>query len=157
MKRHSIFIKRYSITFLLLAIYLYGSGQVQNPVNWIFTSKKTEASTFEVHLTATIGKGWHTYSQTTPDGGPVGTTIDFTKNPLLTMDGPAKEVGRLEQHNEPLFGVEVKQFSDKVDFVQVVQVKKGAKTTLAGNITYMVCNDKECLPPSTMPFSISLK
>jgi hypothetical protein len=132
-------------------------AQVQNPVHWSFSSKKLPTGAYEIHLTALIDNGWHTYSQTTPDGGPVPTSISFTKNPLVTMDGTAKEVGKLEQHAEPLFGVDVKQFSNKVDFVQVVKVKGNIKTVVAGTIDFMVCNDKQCLPPSSQKFSISLK
>ncbi len=109
-----------------------------------------------MHLTATIDKGWHLYSQTTPEGGPVPTSFTFTKNPLLTLNGSVKEVGKLETHFEKLFDVNVKQFSDKVDFVQVVQVKGNVKTNLAGKVEYMVCDDKQCLPPATEQFSISL-
>ncbi len=110
-----------------------------------------------MHLAANIEERWHLYSQTTPDGGPVATTITFTKNPLLTMDGKIKEVGKLQQKHEPLFGVDVKQFSDKVDFVQIVKLKTPVKTNVAGSIEFMVCDDKQCLPPSTQKFSILLK
>ena len=141
----------------MLCIYAAGFAQVQNPVNWAFTAKKKTVGVYEIYLTATIGKGWHTYSQTTPGGGPVPTSITFTKNPLIVLDGKTKEVGTLEQHHEPLFGVNVKQFSNKVDFVQLIKVKGNVKTTVAGSVEFMVCNDKECLPPKTEVFSISLK
>lgn len=144
------------IPFFLCA-YLFSQAQVVNPVKWSFTSKKLSDDTYEVHLTAIIDNGWHTYSQLTPQGGPVPTTVNFTKNPLVVLDGKAKEVGKMEQHHEPLFGVDVKQFSNKVDFVQVVKVKGTANTTVSGSIESMACNDKQCLPPSTEKFSISLK
>jgi hypothetical protein len=132
-------------------------AQVKNPVKWTFTAKKINATSYEVHLTAMLDNGWHLYSQTTPDGGPVPTSIAFTKNPLLTIEGTAKEVGKLEQHFEALFGVVVKQFSNRVDFVQTVKRKAGVKTTLNGTIEFMTCNDHECLPPSTQKFSLELK
>ncbi len=132
------------------------SAQIQNPVDWTVSSKKIADKTYEIHLTATINKGWHVYSQTTPDGGPIPTSISFTKNPLLTLQGKSKEVGKLEQHNEPLFGVDVKQFSDRVDFVQVIKLKAAVKTSVDVAVEYMVCNDKQCLPPSTKKFSIAL-
>ena len=145
---------------LTLGILLFISnilfGQIQNPVEWTVSSKKIADKTYEIHLTATINKGWHVYSQTTPDGGPIPTSISFTKNPLLIFQGNAKEVGKLEKHNEPLFGVDVKQFSDKVDFVQVVKLKAKVKTSVDAAVEYMVCNDKQCLPPSTKKFSIAL-
>jgi thiol:disulfide interchange protein DsbD len=132
-------------------------AQVQNPVEWTATSKKIADKTYEVRLTANINKGWHIYSQTTPDGGPVPTNISFTKNPLVTLNGHAKEIGKLEEHNEPLFGVDVKQFSNKVDFVQVVKLKAPVKTSVNVAVEFMVCNDKQCLPPSTRKFSVALK
>jgi thiol:disulfide interchange protein DsbD len=133
------------------------NAQVRNPVQWTFTAKKLNATSYEVHLTATIESGWHLYSQTTPDGGPVATTIEVAKNPLLALEGTAKEVGKLEQRHEDLFGVDVKQFSNRVDFVQIVKLKGKAKTALNGSVEFMTCNDHECLPPRTQKFSIALK
>lgn len=132
-------------------------AQVKDPVHWSFSSKKINATTYEIHLAASIESGWHTYSQTTPEGGPIPTSITFTKNPLVTLTGSIKEIGKLEQHNEPLFGVDVKQFSNKVDFVQTIKLKATVKTNVTGSIEFMVCNDKECLPPKTEKFSIDLK
>lgn len=131
-------------------------SQVKNPVKWAYSAKKLAAGKYEVRMTATIEKGWHLYSQTTPEGGPVPTSFTFTKNPLVTMAGPVKELGKLETHFEKLFDVNVKQFSDKVDFVQVVTVKGNVKTNVSGKVEYMVCDDKQCLPPATQQFSISL-
>ena len=142
---------------LMVAIPFMGFTQVQNPVSWSFTAKKTADLTYEIHLTATIAKGWHIYSQSTPDGGPAPTAIAFSKNPLLTIPGDVKEIGKLEQHNEPMFGVDVKQYSDNVDFLQAVKVKGNAKTVIKGSVEFMVCNDKQCLPPKTVEFSVSLK
>jgi thiol:disulfide interchange protein DsbD len=133
------------------------NAQVKNPVQWSFSSKKVNATSYEVHLTASIENGWHIYSQTTPEGGPIPTSIDYLKNPLLTLNGATKEIGKMEQHNEPLFGVDVKQFSNKVDFVQVVQLKSKAKTALNGHIEFMTCNDHECLPPKTVTFSVPIQ
>ena len=148
--------KRIATIGILLMISNILFAQIQNPVEWTVSSKKIADKTYEIHLTAIINKGWHVYSQTTPDGGPVPTSISFTKNPLLIFQGKAKEVGKLEKHNEPLFGVDVKQFSDKVDFVQVVKLKAQVKTSVDAAVEYMVCNDKQCLPPSTKKFSIAL-
>ena len=133
------------------------NAQVQKPVHWTFSAKKINATTYEVHMTASIESGWHLYSQTTPEGGPVATTIEFSKNPLLTIDGSAKEVGKLEQRHEELFGVDVKQFSHKVDFVQKIKIRGNAKTSLNGSIEFMTCDDRQCLPPATQKFSIALK
>lgn len=148
--------KKLFLLGLFIGLGASAFAQVKNPVKWSYTAKKITATTYEVHLTATIESGWHIYSQTTPDGGPVKTSIVFTPNPLLTVDGKAKEAGKLEQHHEELFGVDVKQFSNKVDFVQTVKLKAAAKTSVTGSVEFMVCNDKECLPPKTEKFSVAL-
>lgn len=144
-----------TISFLLLFSNLL-LAQIQNPVEWAVSSKKIGDKTYEVHITATIDHGWHIYSQTTPDGGPIPTSITFTKNPLVIVEGKAKEVGKLEQHHEPLFGVDVKQFSNSVDFVQLVKLKAPVKTSMNVAVEFEVCNDKQCLPPSTRKFSVAL-
>ena len=149
--------KLITAAFLLLFSNFLFAQMVSNPVSWTVSSKKTADKTYEIHLTANIQNGWHTYSQTTPEGGPVPTNISFTKNPLVTLEGPAKEVGKMQQHHEPLFGVDVKQFSDKVDFVQTVKLKANVKTSVDVAVEFMTCNDKQCLPPSTKKFTVALK
>ena len=145
------------ILFLLFSwVYTVICAQTPEPIVWKSSTKKIAVNTYELHCTATIEKGWHTYSQTTPEGGPVPTSLSFSKNPIATLVGVVKEVGELEKHNEPLFGVIVKQFSDKVDFVQTVKLKASVKTNIAGTVDYMLCNNKECLPPAKKTFSVFL-
>lgn len=144
---------------LTLSLFiLFGSCAFaqQNPVKWSNSVKKIGDKTYEIHITATIQNGWHIYSVSTPEGGPFPTTVNFTKNPLLTMVGNIKEKGKLQQKFEEVFGIDVKYFSNTVDFVQVVKLKSNVKTSVNGTIEYMVCTDKECLPPTKAPFVISL-
>ncbi len=140
--------------FFFSAVIL--QAQILNPVSWTTTSKKIKDKTYEVHITATLNKGWHIYSQSTPEGGPVPTSISFSKNPLFNLEGKVKETGKLEKHHEEIFGVDVNQFSDKVDFIQVVKLKSPVKTSANISVEYMICNDRQCLPPVTKKFSIAL-
>lgn len=149
--------KKIATAGLLLLFSNILFAQIQNPVSWSATSKKIADKTYEINLTANIDNGWHIYSQTTPEGGPIPTSITFTKNPLLTLEGNAKEVGKMEKHIEPLFGnIDVKQFSNKVEFVQKVKLKAPVKTSVNVAVEFMVCNDKQCLPPSTRKFTVAL-
>ncbi len=140
---------------LLAPVALF--AQVKNPVKWSYSAKKLASGKYEVHMTALVDKGWHIYSQTTPDGGPVPTAFTFTSNPLLTMEGKVKEVGSMEKKHEEIFGVDVHQYQGKVDFVQVVKMKAAVKTNLAGTVEYMLCNDRECLPPKDESFTVALQ
>jgi len=144
---------------LILIAFLTGSASFaqSDVVEWKFESKKLDDKKYEVKLIAVVKNPWHIYSTTTPDGGPLPTKISFTKNPLTVLDGKIKEVGKLETHFEEVFDVDTKYFNNKVEFVQVVNVRGNAKTNVAGSVEFMACNDKECLPPKSVPFSIALK
>src|ERR1044072_4164254 len=105
-----------NVIFSLLSVLAFA----QQPVTWRYSAKKVGAKTYEVRLTALIEFSWHIYSQSTPDGGPLPTKIVFSKNPLIIAQGATKEVGTLHKKYEEAFGVTVMQFSDKVEFVQVI-------------------------------------
>jgi thiol:disulfide interchange protein DsbD len=130
----------------------------QNPVSWNFTTKKISDKTFEVHFTANIQSGWHLYSQNQPDDAiAIPTSVSINKNPLLKLDGKVKEVGNMEKFKDKTLGISAHQYSDKVDFVQIVKVKSSAKTNLSGSVEFQTCDDKKCLPPKTVNFNIALK
>jgi len=130
----------------------------QNPVSWTFNSKKVSEKTYEVHLTANIQSGWHLYSQNQPDDAiAIPTSVTINSNPLLKLDGKVKEVGSMEKFQDKNLGISAHQYSNKVDFVQVVKVKSNTKTNVAGSVEFQTCDDKKCLPPKTVNFNIALK
>lgn len=146
-------------SFLFFVCVAYGQicfGQLQNPVNWTFSSKKINATTYEVHVTANIEDKWHIYSQKTPDGGPLPTKITYNKNPLVKLEGEAKETGKIITKFEEVFEVNVKYFDGSASFVQTVKLKSNVKTSISGTIAFMACNDEQCLPPASVPFTIQL-
>jgi Disulphide bond corrector protein DsbC len=144
--------------YLLFFSFLMGVGAIcaQKPYEWSFSAKKTADRTFEIHCTVDVKQPWHTYSQFTPDGGPFPTKFEFAKNPLYSLAGPVKENGRMIIKHETVFDVDVKYFDGKVDFIQTVKMKGAAKTNLMGSVTFMICNDEQCLPPTTQKFSLAL-
>ena len=75
----------------------------------------------------------------------------------MIADGKMKETGKLEKKHEPLFGVDVMQYSDRVEFSQVVKLKANVKTSVDVAVQFMVCDDHQCLPPVTKKFTVALK
>jgi len=145
--------------FLLVSVLTVGivSAQKLNPVSWSFTSKKISNNEYEITMTATIQKGWHLYSQTQPkDAVAQPTTFNFNKNPLLDFSGKVKEVGKLEKYKDKTLGVTSHQYSNEVSFVQRIKLKGKAKTNVTGKLEYQTCDDEQCLPPKTIPISITL-
>ena len=65
--------------------------------------------------------------------------------------------GKPKTIHDDIFGVDVKYYGDNVSFVQVVKLKSPVKTNISGTVKYMVCNEKMCLPPKTVPFNIVLQ
>ena len=145
-----------TLSLLIFFANILSAQIVKSPVDWTITTKKLADKTYEVRVSANIQKGWHIYSQTTPDGGPIATSFTYSKNPLITLQGTNKEIGKLEQRFEPLFNVDVKQFSNKVDFVQVIKLKANVKTSVEIAVEFMTCDEKTCLPPTTKKFTVSI-
>jgi hypothetical protein len=144
------------IVILLLLYVNQGPIWAQTPYTWTFTSKKTAEKTYEIHCTMDVNAPWHTYSQFTPEGGPVPTKFSFAKNPLFSLDGGVNEIGKVIVKHETVFGVDVKYFDGKVEFVQRVKLKGSAKTNFSGFVEFMVCNEAQCLPPTTRKFTVAL-
>jgi thiol:disulfide interchange protein DsbD len=147
-------------TLIALSVLVAGlQAQAQlDPVKWTFTAKKTADKTYELHLKATIQAGWHLYSQVQPDDAiaiPTGFTLN--NNPLLALEGKIKEVGTMEKFHDAKLDISANQYSNTVDFVQVVKLKAQAKTNITGSVEYQTCNDQKCLPPKTVNFSIALQ
>jgi DsbC/DsbD-like thiol-disulfide interchange protein len=148
--------KKISLTLALVVGIIGGAfAQIENPVMWAFTSKKLNAKSYEIQMTATIAPGWHLYAQEAGEG-PVPTTFKFVKNPLVIANGKVKEVGSLVKEYDANFQSVLKFYKAKVMFVQTVSVKTAAATVFKGEVEFMVCNDKKCLPPKSIPFSIKL-
>ena len=145
--------------FFIITLFLLGAGfadaQINNPVIWSYTAKKIADKTYELHITATIDGNWHLYAQDAGKG-PEPTSFVFTPNPLIKYDGKIKEIGKQEQSFDKNFNSVLKYYGKKVDFVQKVKVKSSTATVVKGVVNFMVCNDRQCLPPRDVPFTINV-
>ena len=145
---------------ILLSLVISGfcfavHAQIENPVKWTYSAKKIKGDIYELHMTATLEGKWHIYSQDAGEG-PIPTEFSFDKNPLVKTDGAVTEVGKLEKEYDPNFKSTLRFYTGKVDFVQKVKLKAAVATIAKGKISYMVCNDRKCLPPKDVDFSIKI-
>jgi hypothetical protein len=125
-------------------------------VKWNFTSKKISDKTYEVHFSAMIDGRYHIYAQNVGVDGPVPTSFTFTKNPLITFSGKVKEIGKVVKKHEAVWDGDVNYYEKMVEFVQTIQLKSKVKTNVGGKVEFMVCDDKQCLPPSEVDFKIDI-
>ena len=105
-----------------------------------------------VWIDVSLSGDWHIYSTTLPPGGPIPTEI------VLAGAG-FRQVGQAIQpdpivERDPNFDMDVEYYHTAVRFgmrAEVAESAPGAKT-LSGEITYMLCNATQCLPPETHVF-----
>ena len=143
---------------ILLFVSVAAFAQSGTKVKWDYTVKKIGEKKYEVRMIANIQPGWHLYSQTqSADAIALPTTINFAKNPLLLVTGKPKEVGKVTDAFDKATQSRSRFYSNKVEFVQVVTVKSTVKTSLSGDVEFMVCDDKQCLPPDKAKFSVKLE
>ncbi|MGH2648312.1 MAG: protein-disulfide reductase DsbD domain-containing protein [Ginsengibacter sp.] len=142
------------IVFTLLSYFIINTsfGQILNPVKFRYSAVKKSNNQYEVHIKTLVEPKWHIYSMYNPDGGAQATALTFTN---VKMVGKAKEAGKMKTIFEKEFKVNQKYFEQNVDFIQAVKVTPGTKK-VSGTIEYMVCNDRQCLPPKTVAFDIAL-
>ncbi len=148
--------KKIFVICLTILVALNANAQRLNPVKWTFEAVKKSEKQYDIIFTANVEAPWHIYSQFVKKG-PVPTSIVFKKNALVMVKGAAKEIGSLEKHFDKNFGAEIAYFSNKVQFVQTVNLKAVVKTSVSGEIQYMVCNDERCLPPTKVPFELAIQ
>ena len=141
----------------VVCITLSAAAQIQDPVDWSYSVKKISADTYTFTATANIEGDWHIYSQTTGKGGPVPTKINFNRNPLITVVGTTKETGQVKQVYDELFKTTVRFIGETATYTQTIKVRGGVKTNISGFVAYMVCDDRQCLPPSKKTFDLKLQ
>jgi len=142
-------------TVILFMFTLTTKAQVLTPVHWSYGAKKLNKDEAVVFIKATIDDGWHVYSQTVKDGGPVKTTITFPASPAYTLIGKTIEPTPITR-NEKVFNMDVSFFEHEVIFQQKIKLKAG-QAIVKGTLEYMTCNDHQCLPPDDVEFSVAVK
>jgi thiol:disulfide interchange protein DsbD len=148
--------KKIFFTLFLLIAAFQMQAQKLAPVKWSYQAVKTGDKQYNIVLTANVDAPWHIYSQYVKKG-PVPTTVQFAKNPLVVLNGTTKEQGKLEKKLDKNFGAVIGSFGGKVQFVQAITLKVATKTKLTGTIEYMVCNEERCLPPTKQSFEVDIQ
>ncbi|MFD2288069.1 sugar transporter [Pedobacter petrophilus] len=148
--------KKIAILICFLAIISLGAkSQILKPVKWSYAAKKTSATTATIYIKATIDQGWHLYSQTIKEGGPVKTTFTFPAGKGYTLVGKTIEPKAITK-NEPVFKMDVSFFEHSAIFQQKIKLTDN-NVTVKGTVEFMTCNDKQCLPPEEIEFSVVVK
>lgn len=148
---------RKTLTGLLLLLSAVAlKSQVLEPVTWSFRSEKTGDNTFELVMTADMDKDWHLYAMDIEPGGPIPTSFTFEPGAGFTLSGKTVEVTKPEVKYDNSFSMNIGMHSGKAEFRQKVTISQ-SPVTVTGYVTFMSCDDKQCLPPSDVEFALELK
>lgn len=138
------------VLLILLTCCCLGIAYAQ-PVK-VETSWKTVSSTEAViTFVATIQSGWHIYS-TEDVNGPTPTTLTVEKISGAELAGALKPVTTPIKHFEEMFGTDVYYFEKSATFTQKVKLL-GGKYEVTGYLKYGACNDRSCMPPTSVDFT----
>jgi thiol:disulfide interchange protein DsbD len=132
-------------------------AQIHNPVKWKFSVKQVSSDTYEVRADASIEKGWHLYSAYLPENGPIPTTLSLAPSDGFELVGKVVENPKPGIHYDSSFDMNLGYFELKAALTQVIKVKKHGSIEVKGEVEFMVCDDEQCLPPTTEEFNLNIK
>ena len=121
-------------------------SQVLEPVKWDFKAEKTGDKKFNLFFTAHIDKGYHLYSLTIPEDGPLPTEFSFEKSNKFKLIGKPVEVTKPIEEYDDVFEMKIKFFENEAVFKQAVElISDDSNIPVTGEIAYMTCNETGCV------------
>ncbi len=137
--------------FLLTVVALLSFqafGQIYDPVSWSVEKKVTGKTTADLIIKATIEKGWHLYGLNIPPDGPVATKISIETMENGRKEGALQAKSKLIEAYDPNFDMKLNWYANEAVFVQKVTSQDPNSIYAKVLVSFMVCNDESCLPPS---------
>ena len=130
------------------------NGGILKPVKWNFSLQKLSDTLYQALFTAHIDKGWYVYSNRIEGEGPIPTSVTFEKSEAYYPTGQLEESGPHRISGvDPIFGIPIVKYKEEVQFRQQLVVKDSTKP-ITGELEFMTCDDKRCLPPELVPFEL---
>lgn len=164
MTKRTICIISLSAFLLFIATNSWGQWQkiTQGPkINYIafseYESIKPELPV-KIALQFQLESEWHINSNKPRDEFLIPTELTFEENPFVQIKKiiypPSKEV-KLSFSDEPLSVFE-NDFFIGIELIVLSNIQNRNSIELTGSLKYQPCNDRQCLPPSSIPIKITL-
>ena len=143
--------KRLIIILFVGLLTLAAQGQMVNPVHFSSQLKMLKGGEGEIVFSATIDDGWHVYSTDMGNDGPISATFNAVKMEGVETVGRLTPRGEVIKQYDKMFGMELRFFEKKAQFVQRVRFTQ-QKYVIDCFLEYGACNDEMCLPPTEVAF-----
>ncbi|HEX7366380.1 MAG TPA: cytochrome c biogenesis protein CcdA [Pelobium sp.] len=139
----------------LLIFNLCAFAQILKPVTWSYSSERISEKEANIIIIAKMDKGWHIYAQNLADGGPIPTSFSFAKSADYELIGKTTESPKAISAYDTNFSMQISWHNDLAVFKQKIKLNK-PEVTVKGTLEFMVCNDKQCLPPEDVDFAVKV-
>ncbi|MFZ4543958.1 MAG: protein-disulfide reductase DsbD family protein [Saprospiraceae bacterium] len=127
-------------------------GKKPLPVKWNYEVKKISDTEYDLLFKAAIDKGWSIYSQQkNGDDGPVPTSFQFKENSGIALIGKVEESKNRIEIFDKVFKMKISKFKHDATFSQRIKISDPSQP-MEGYLTYMTCDDAQCLPPTDVDF-----
>ena len=135
------------LTLLLAAPF----NQPAQPVRSAERMERISSDTIRLSFDMSIAKGWHVYSISLPSGGPTSASLAFDTIQGVIPASPLSFTGQEKEVDDPVFGMRVRYFENRVSFHQDFVVTDQS-WVMEGVFTFGACDDEVCLPPQRLEF-----
>ena len=149
-------------TFYLFFFFIsisYLNAQIFDPIKWSTSIEKISDTEYNLKAQAILEEGWHLPSQETFDEdvlGPIPTEFLFLeKESNYELIGITEEP-QVEPHFDPIFQIDLKNFSTEAIFKQHIKLLKSDLKSIKATVFFSVCDDEKCLPPEEVELIFEL-
>ena len=146
-----------ALAFLVTAL-VPAWGQIEDPVTWEFSLHPSEtAGMHDVVFHASVDTCWHIYSQHLDDpNGPLPTWFSVELPQGAVGQGDVQECEPIVEY-DPNFMMDLKYFEEEVYWWQTVDLSGASRNdSIRGFLSFMVCDERQCLPPEDIPFALAV-
>ena len=123
------------------------SQEFLDPVKWDVSVEQESSNKYNILMTATIDEGWHVYSQKQfgeEFEGPIPTEFTYNASESTYKLLGATLEPEIQPIYDPVFELDVVYFSDKVTFIQPIEVIKPEGLKIIAEVYYSVCDEEKC-------------
>ncbi|MFP2994975.1 cytochrome c biogenesis protein CcdA [Spongiivirga sp. MCCC 1A20706] len=148
------------ILFFTLLFVGVSNAQFEDRVEWTTAIEELSEGEYQLTFTAIIDAGWHIYGQPIEGEedpfGPIPTEFAYNNS-----EGNYELIGATSQpdkepYYDKVFDQEVIYFEDIAIFTQKIKLVNPDFKSILVDVSFGVCNDRQCLPPDTVDISINL-
>ena len=146
-----------ALAFLVAAL-VPAWGQIEDPVTWEFSLNPSDtAGMHDVVFHASVDTCWHIYSQHLDDpNGPLPTWFSVELPQGAVGQGDVQECEPIVEY-DPNFMMDLKYFEEEVYWWQTVDLSGASPNdSIRGFLSFMVCDERQCLPPEDIPFALAV-